>query len=134
MTDTSMPDTSSVTERFLRVCDEGPASDEFVRGLLTRVGDKWSIMIASTLARGSLRFTELQDAIPGISHRMLSVTLRSLVVDGLVHRESFREVPPRAQYSLTPLGETLLSPMLALVAWANEHSVEIESNRKTPTG
>ncbi|MGO4612386.1 winged helix-turn-helix transcriptional regulator, partial [Variovorax sp. 2RAF20] len=73
------------------------------------------------MGEGPRRFTELQHAIPGISHRMMSVTLRALVVDGLVHRESFDEMPPRVEYSVTPLGETLLRPMLTLVAWANDH-------------
>ncbi|MGO4301277.1 winged helix-turn-helix transcriptional regulator [Leifsonia sp. RAF41] len=129
-----MSDTQSVTEELLNLCDEGPASDEFVRGLLTRVGDKWSILTLRTLGEGPRRFTELQHAIPGISHRMMSVTLRALVVDGLVHRESFDEMPPRVEYSVTPLGETLLRPMLTLVAWANDHSDEIQRNRSQATG
>jgi DNA-binding HxlR family transcriptional regulator len=128
-----MRDTQSVTEELLDVCDEGPASDEFVRGLLTRVGDKWSILTLRTLGEKPLRFTELQHAIPGISHRMMSVTLRALVADGLVHRESFGGMPPRVEYSLTPLGETLLRPMRAFVAWANEHSDEIQRNRTQAT-
>ncbi|MCS5719606.1 helix-turn-helix transcriptional regulator [Herbiconiux sp. CPCC 205763] len=131
MTDTVLPYTQSNTAELLEACDEGPASGEFVRDLVSKVGDKWSILTLSTLARGSLRFTELQHAIPGISHRMLSVTLQSLVRDGLVERESFGEVPPRVEYSLAPLGETLLGPIRALVVWANEHSADVESTRSS---
>ncbi len=125
-----MPDTKQLTDQFLSVCDETPDSTGFVRELLTRVGDKWSILVIATLARGSLRFTKLHDAIPGISHRMLTVTLRALATDGLVSRISYGEVPPRVEYALTPLGETLLEPILALVAWADEHHAEIESGRR----
>ncbi|MFB2598626.1 winged helix-turn-helix transcriptional regulator [Herbiconiux sp. P17] len=124
-----LPSTRSTTAELLEACGEGPASSEFVRDLVSRVGDKWSVSTLSTLARGPLRFTELQHAIPGISHRMLSVTLQSLVRDGLVDRQAFAEVPPRVEYSLAPLGETLLGPIRALVVWANDHSAEIESKR-----
>jgi DNA-binding HxlR family transcriptional regulator len=125
-----MTDTQHSTERFLKLCGEDREGDEFVRDLLSRLGDKWSILVISTLASGPLRFTELQRATDGISHRMLSVTLRALVTDGLVSRESFDEVPPRVEYALTPLGNTLLGPVLGLIDWASEHQLEVEANRK----
>lgn len=124
-----MTDTQLSTERFLRVCEEERDGEEFVRDLLSRLGDKWSILVISTLAGGPLRFTELQRSMAGISHRMLSVTLRALVTDGLVSRESFDEVPPRVEYSLTPLGHTLLGPVLGLIDWARDHQLEVEANR-----
>src|SRR6267154_1045811 len=91
-----------------------------VRELLTKIGDKWSIFILLTLEkmpgyRG--RFSELERAIPGISQRMLTLTLRNLERDGLVKRELFPEVPPRVEYEITTLGKTLLQPLQGLVDW-----------------
>jgi DNA-binding HxlR family transcriptional regulator len=91
-----------------------------VRELLTKVGDKWSIFLMLALAKllsGRARFSELERAIPGISQRMLSLTLRNLERDGLVTRELFAEVPPRVEYELTKLGESLLRPMQGLADW-----------------
>jgi DNA-binding HxlR family transcriptional regulator len=91
-----------------------------IRELLTKVGDSWSIYVVLTLAKlkgNRARFSELERAIPGISQRMLSMTLRSLERDGLVMREIFPEVPPRVEYELTPLGKTLLVPLQGLVDW-----------------
>jgi DNA-binding HxlR family transcriptional regulator len=91
-----------------------------VRELLTRIGDKWSIFLVLSLAKllgGRARFSELQRAMPGISQRMLAVTLRSLERDGLLTREVFPEVPPRVEYELTRLGKSLLHPMQSLVDW-----------------
>jgi DNA-binding HxlR family transcriptional regulator len=91
-----------------------------VRELLTRIGDKWSIFLVLSLAKllgGRARFSELQRAMPGISQRMLAITLRSLERDGLLTREVFPEVPPRVEYELTRLGKSLLHPMQSLVDW-----------------
>lgn len=91
-----------------------------VRELLTRIGDKWSIFLVLSLEKlvgGRARFSELQRAIPGISQRMLALTLRSLERDGLITREVFPEVPPRVEYELTGLGKSLLRPMQGLVDW-----------------
>ena len=95
-----------------------------VRELLTRIGDKWSIFLMLSLAKllgGRARFSELQRAIPGISQRMLAITLRSLERDGLITREVFPEVPPRVEYELTRLGKSLLHPMQGLVDWGTTH-------------
>src|ERR1700722_4566073 len=89
-----------------------------IRELLTKVGDSWIIYVVLTLAKlqgNRARFSELERAIPGISQRMLSMTLRSLERDGLVMREVFSEVPPRVEYELTLLGKTLLAPLQGLV-------------------
>jgi DNA-binding HxlR family transcriptional regulator len=91
-----------------------------VRELLTRVGDKWSIFLILSLAKllgGRARFSELERAIPGISQRMLTLTLRNLERDGLITREVFPEVPPRVEYEITSLGRSLLRPMQSLVDW-----------------
>ena len=91
-----------------------------VRELLTKIGDKWSIFLILSLAKllgGRARFSELERAIPGISQRMLTLTLRNLERDGLITREVFPEVPPRVEYEITSLGRSLLRPMQSLVDW-----------------
>lgn len=100
-----------------------------VREVLNRVGDKWSVLIVGLLQQGPLRFSELKRAIEGISQRMLTLTLRGLERDGLVTRTVFPSIPPRVDYALTPLGETLLEPVLALAAWAGEHREDIQAAR-----
>ena len=74
---------------------------DFIRHILDRVGDKWSVLVVGTLEAGPVRYTELAHAIPGISQRMLTLTLQHLAEDGLVTRTSFPEVPPRVEYELT---------------------------------
>jgi|ERR1700674_22557 DNA-binding HxlR family transcriptional regulator len=99
------------------VCGHDPAA---VRELLTKIGDKWSIYLILSLARlpqCRARFSEIERAIPGISQRMLTMTLRNLERDGLVTRELFAEVPLRVEYELTPLGRSLLPPMQGLMDW-----------------
>ncbi len=100
-----------------------------VRDLLDRVGDKWSLLIIGTLRTGRLRFSELQRRIPGISQRMLTLKLRSLERDGLITRTVHAEVPPRVEYELTDMGQTLLEPALALAVWAVTHQPAISEAR-----
>ncbi|MBB2205420.1 winged helix-turn-helix transcriptional regulator [Gluconacetobacter takamatsuzukensis] len=94
-----------------------------VRELLTRVGDKWTIftVLSLDLLGGRARFSDLERAVPGISQRMLSATLKTLERDGMLTREVFPEVPPRVEYEMTPLGRSLLHPMQGLVEWAKEN-------------
>ena len=91
-----------------------------VRELLTKIGDKWTIFIILSLdlLGKRARFSELERAVPGISQRMLSLTLKNLERDGLVIREVFPEVPPRVEYEITDLGKSLLRPTQGLVDWA----------------
>jgi DNA-binding HxlR family transcriptional regulator len=91
-----------------------------VRELLTKIGDKWTIFVILTLELlgGRARFSELERAVPGISQRMLSSTLKTLERDGLATRELFPEVPPRVEYEITDLGKSLLRPTQGLVDWA----------------
>ena len=91
-----------------------------VRELLTKIGDKWTIFIILSLdlLGGRARFSELERAVPGISQRMLSLTLKNLERDGLVIRELFPEVPPRVEYEITEMGKSLLRPTQGLVDWA----------------
>jgi DNA-binding HxlR family transcriptional regulator len=108
---------------------EDPAA---VRELLTKVGDKWSIFLILSLAKlpgGRARFSELERAIPGISQRMLTLTLRNLERDGLLTRELFPEVPLRVEYELTPLSRSLLRPMQGLVDWVTQYWKEVKKAR-----
>lgn len=98
---------------------------EGVRRILSRVGDKWSVLVVVILAEGSHRFSEIKRSIEGISQRMLTLTLRELERDGLVTRSVEDSVPPKVHYALTPLGQTLLAPVSALTLWAQEHQPEI---------
>ena len=107
--------------------DQGQA----IRGILDRVADKWTLLVVATLDDERLRFTDLQRRIPGISQRMLTLTLRHLERDGLVTRTAYAEVPPRVEYELTDVGATLIGPALALADWAIANNPAIEANRET---
>jgi DNA-binding HxlR family transcriptional regulator len=98
--------------------------------VLARVGDKWSVYIIHVLGEaGTLRFGELRRRVEGISQRMLTVTLRSLERDGLVSRVMYPEVPPRVEYSLTPLAMTLRGIVGELVQWSQANLPEIDAAR-----
>src|SRR5205823_4740076 len=100
------------------------------REMLVRIGDKWSVYVIHLLHdAGTLRFNELRTQVDGISQRMLTVTLRGLERDGLVARTVYPEVPPRVEYSLTPLGTTLRQLVRALVAWSGAHVAEVDAAR-----
>ena len=94
-------------------------------GLLQRIGDKWSLLVVQTLGDGSLRFNELRRAIPSVSQRMLTLTLRNLERDGLVSRTVTPTIPPRVDYELTELGHSLQKPICALVQWSMAHAGDI---------
>ena len=100
-----------------------------VREVLDRVGDKWSVLLVVQLGAGSRRYSELLRGTEGISQRMLTLTLRGLERDGLVERTVHATVPPRVDYALTPVGRTLLGPLGALAAWAEEHRPGIRAAR-----
>lgn len=98
-----------------------------IRVVLDRIADKWTVMIMSLLTGGApRRFNELRRAIEGISQKMLTQTLRDLERDGLVARTVYPEIPPRVEYALTSLGETLCVPIGELGEWARDHHKEIE--------
>jgi DNA-binding HxlR family transcriptional regulator len=98
--------------------------------MLARIGDKWSVYVIHVLGdAGTLRFSELLRRVESISQRMLTVTLRGLERDGLVTRVLHPEVPPRVEYSLTPLGATLRDVVRKLVAWSGAHLREVDAAR-----
>ena len=99
------------------------------RSVLDRVGDKWSLLLIGILEEGPLRFTRLLDTTPGISRRMLTLTLRALERDGLVTRVVYAELPPRVEYEATPLGRSLSAPVLELARWAADHQDAIRAHR-----
>lgn len=101
-----------------------------IRDVLDRVGDKWSVLVVVLLGQRTHRFSELHRAIEGISQRMLTLTLRALVRDGLVARTGYASVPPRVDYELTDLGRTLLVPLAALQEWADAHRDDIRAARE----
>lgn len=86
--------------------------------LLSRIGDKWTVLVVTTLASGTKRFNELRREIPSVSQRMLTLTLRNLERDGLVSRKVTPSIPPRVDYSLTPLGRSLHEPLSGIERWA----------------
>src|SRR5215211_2075533 len=85
--------------------------------LLSRIGDKWTVLVVQTLGEGPKRFNELRREIPSVSQRMLTLTLRGLERDGLVSRTVTPSIPPRVDYELTELGHSLLGPVQSLVTW-----------------
>jgi DNA-binding HxlR family transcriptional regulator len=89
--------------------------------LLSRIGDKWTVLVVQTLADGSKRFNELRREIPSVSQRMLTLTLRNLERDGLVSRTVTPTIPPRVDYELTGLGHSLQKPICGLASWAMEN-------------
>ena len=102
-----------------------------IRNVLARMSDKWSLLIIYTLSQKPvLRFGELKSAIPDISQKMLSVTLRTLEEDGFVARRMYAEIPPRVEYSLTSRAHSLLPHIITLIAWAKENMASIIADRK----
>ena len=102
-----------------------------IRDVLSRLGDKWSMLVLITLnANGTMRFSDIHKTIEDVSQRMLTVTLRTLESDGLVGRKVYAEVPPRVEYCLTDTGGTLIPHIEGLVGWALENMNIILDHRK----
>jgi DNA-binding HxlR family transcriptional regulator len=107
-----------------------PEDCRAVSGVLSRVGDKWTVLVVSTLGDGPKRFNELRKALGSISQRMLTLTLRALERDGLVTRTVFPTIPPRVDYELTRLGRSLLDPVSELGLWARKNRTAIQDARR----
>jgi DNA-binding HxlR family transcriptional regulator len=99
------------------------------RQALDRIADKWTCLVVYALVHGPRRHGELRRTIEGISQKMLTQTLRSMEADGLVRRRVIDVIPPHVEYSLTPLGETLTEPLVAICRWAMEHLPELQAAR-----
>jgi Predicted transcriptional regulators len=100
------------------------------RAALDRIADKWTALVIHALAAGTKRHNELLREISGVSQKMLTQTLRSLEADGIVARTVYPVVPPKVEYSLTPLGRSLIEPLEAICRWAEKHVPEMQAARE----
>jgi DNA-binding HxlR family transcriptional regulator len=103
-----------------------------IRNVLDRFGDKWSILVILILGQHEkpMRFTELMNGIGNVSQKMLTVTLRTLESDGLLLRKHYPEIPPRVEYELTEMGQSLMPHINGMVSWADKHFDAIMKARK----
>ncbi len=97
--------------------------------VLGLIANKWTTLVIYALAQGTRRYSELQREIGGVSQKMLTQTLRNLERDGLVQRRLYPVVPPKVEYSLTPLGRTLIDPLRAICRWAEQHLHKLQAAR-----
>lgn len=100
-----------------------------IRDVVQRIGDKWSVLVIMVLIERPQRFGALRRAIPDISQRMLTQTLRNLQREGLLDRQVFPTNPPSVEYRLTDLGLSLLKPLGELVRWADKHRDQVHRAR-----
>ena len=113
----------------VRAVFRGPER-ELALSILNRVADKWAVLTVSHLARQPQRFTDLLDNVPGISRRMLTVTLRQLERDGLVARQIRAGTPSQIDYVVTDLGRSLFEPLIGVALWVFDHKDDIARNRE----
>lgn len=107
-----------------------PRINQLVNELIGRVADKWTMLVLEELAEhGTMRFSAIGRAVPGISQKMLTQTLRQLERDGLVTRTVHPVIPPRVDYDLTPLGHGLAEAFCGVWTWAEAHLNQIEAAR-----
>ena len=100
-----------------------------IRDVLDRLGDRWTLLVLMELQEGTLRFSALKKRIEDISQRMLAQTLRQLEFDGLVSRKLYPTIPPKVEYTLTPLGLSMLKPVGGLIEWASENHDAVRAAR-----
>jgi DNA-binding HxlR family transcriptional regulator len=123
---------TAVTTAPAAAAQLGPCGDDDcgIRDVLDRLGDRWTVLVLTELAKGTRRFRELQRAIPGISQRMLTVTTRRLCRDGLVERTAYATIPPQVDYRLTATGLSLAAAIVALADWSRAHKDAIAWSRE----
>lgn len=100
-----------------------------LREVLDRVSGKWSVQVLVAAVRGPIRFTELERSIEGVSRRMLTLTLRNLERDGLLLRTVYPTVPPKVEYSATPMARELHAHLVGLIDWAERHRSDVVAAR-----
>ena len=106
-------------------------ADALARALIEQIADKWTILVIDALGtRGKMRFSELRDGISGISPKMLTKTLRQLESAGLLTRYVHPVIPPHVDYTLTPLGRSLLEKICGMWDWVETHMEELEQARQ----
>jgi DNA-binding HxlR family transcriptional regulator len=128
----SVHDTSAI-----RRADPGASELEMIRGtraVVDLVASKWSVDVLYLLASGTRRYSEVFYEVGEISKKTLTQTLRALERDGLIARRVYAEVPPKVEYSLTPLGWSLTGPLMAMYEWAAEHLDDVEAARTAEDG
>jgi DNA-binding HxlR family transcriptional regulator len=104
------------------------------RSVIDLIGAKWSVDVLYLLASGTRRYSEVFYEVGEISKKTLTQTLRALERDGLIARRVYAEVPPKVEYSLTPLGWSITEPLMALYEWSAEHLTEVEAARQLHEG
>jgi DNA-binding HxlR family transcriptional regulator len=123
--------------RTVKSLDASSKKEALVREILERVADKWTLLVIDALdGKSEVRFSRLRERIGGVSQKMLTKTLRQLERDGLVTRRVHAEVPPRVDYKLTPLGESLGESVCSVWTWVEAHMQDVERSRRgydTPT-
>jgi len=111
--------------------DAASKKEALVREILERVADKWTLLVIDALdGESEVRFSRLRERIGGVSQKMLTKTLRQLERDGLVTRRVHAEVPPRVDYKLTPLGESLGQSVCSVWTWVEAHMQDVERSRR----
>lgn len=127
------PQTDQVTDWYYRDVPEETAEDYApgspTRYAMERLAHKWTLLIVWALKAGPLRFTALKAAVPGVTPQVLTRSLRDLQRHGIVTRQHFLEVPPRVEYALTDLGETMCAPVTAVRVWAETYAADMEAAR-----
>lgn len=124
-----------MSHRYKLVTDEATLDEQCpLPEVFALISDKWSVQILTNLRAEPRRFTELERAIPGISRRMLTLTLRNLERNGLITRTVHPEVPPRVTYARTPLVDDLIEPLEALATWARANRPHILAARRAYDG
>ncbi|KKC37991.1 HxlR family transcriptional regulator [Devosia epidermidihirudinis] len=118
-----LPDSPNFTPETIEAC-------RIVVEILDRVGDKWTVLVVWVLSEGPMRFNAVQRSIPGLSHRMLTLTLRGLERDGLVKRRIYPTSPPKVEYELTAFGQSLRDPLSVLASWAMDNKGTILTARE----
>lgn len=100
-----------------------------MRRVIDRVGDRWSLVVITALGHGPRRFNQLRRDLDGVTQRMLTLTLRNLERDGLIVRTVYPTVPPKVEYALSPLGQSLLGAVTGLLDWADAHRTDLDAAR-----
>ena len=113
-----------------KVNEHLPGDCRPIAHILSRVGDKWTILLLNVLGDNTMRFKDLHRAVPGISQRMLTVTLRNLERDGLVGRTIYPTIPPKVEYALSDRGRSLRCAIVPIAEWVTKHRDGIEESQQ----
>ena len=121
-----------LSDTHIDVCegDHSPEGRRAYAEILSRIGDKWTVLVVGALSLGPMRYSQISKLVEGVSQRMLTLTLKSLERDGIVTRTVYPTNPPRVDYELTERGKTLIVPLHMLWAWAQANRTAIEGARR----